>query len=61
MMTIQSILAFALVVIQLCVGILNLVKAIQSIIYERRRELREQKQAICDLEYHSQQIKRLDK
>ena len=61
MMTIQLILAFALVVIQLCVGILNLVKAIQSIIYGRRRELREQKQAICDLEYHSQQIKRLDK
>lgn len=61
MMTIQSILAFALVVIQLCVGILNLVKAIQSIIYGCRRELREQKQVICDLEYHSQQIKRLDK
>ena len=61
MMTIQSILAFALVVIQLCVGILNLVKVIQSIIYGRRRELREQKHAMCDLEYHNQQIKRLDK
>lgn len=61
MMTIQSILAFALVVIQLCVEILNLVKVIQSIVYGRRRELREQKQAICDLEYHNQQTKRLDK
>ncbi len=60
-MTIQSILAFALVVIQLCVGILNLVKVIQSIIYGRRRELREQKQAIHDLEYHNKQINRLDK
>lgn len=61
MMTIQSILAFTLVVIQLCVGILNLVKVIQSIIYGRKRELREQKQAILDLEYHNEQIKRLYK
>ena len=60
-MTIQSILAFALVVIQLCVEILNLVKVIQSIIYRRRRELGEQKQAIHDLEYHNKQINRLDK
>ena len=61
MMTIQSILAFVLVVIQLCVGILNLVKVIQSIIYGHRRELREQKQDVFDLEYHNEQIKRLDK
>ena len=61
MMTIQSILAFALVVIQLCVGILNLVKVIQSIIYGHRRELREQKQDTRDLEYHNEQIKSLDK
>ena len=61
MMTIQSILAFALVVIQLCVGILNLVKVIQSIIYGHRRELREQKQDTHDLEYHNEQIKSLDK
>lgn len=60
-MTIQSILAFALVVIQLCVGILNLVKVIQSIIYGRRRELREQKQTIRDMQYHNKQINRLDK
>ncbi len=60
-MTIQSILAFALVVIQLCVGILNLVKVIQSIIYGRRRELREQKQTIHDMQYHNKQINRLDK
>ncbi len=60
-MTIQSILAFALVVIQLCVEILNLVKVIQSIIYGRRRELREQKQTIHDMQYHNKQINRLDK
>lgn len=60
-MTIQSILAFALVVIQLCVEILNLVKVIQSIIYGRRRELRKQKQTIHDMQYHNKQINRLDK
>ena len=61
MMTIQAILAFILVVIQLCVGILNLVNVIQSIIYGRKREAREQKQAARNLEYHTERIEHLDK
>lgn len=61
MMTVQTTLAFALMVIQLCVGILNIVNVIQSIIYRRKRELQKQKQDTRDLEYHNEQINRHDK
>ena len=49
MITVQSILAFVLVVIQLCVAILNIVNLIQSIVYNHRKE-------ICELKYHIRNI-----
>lgn len=61
MMTTQSILALVLVVIQLCVGILNLINVIQSIVYGLRKEKREQKYASHDLEYHTKHIEKFDK
>ena len=52
MITIQSILAFVLVVIQLCVGILNMINLIQSIAHNHRKEKREQRKESHELEYH---------
>lgn len=52
MITIQSILAFVLVVIQLCVGILNMINLIQLIAHNHRKEKREQRKESHELECH---------
>lgn len=52
MITIQSILAFVLVVIQLCVGILNMINLINSIAHNHRKEKREQRKESHEFEYH---------
>lgn len=43
----------------LCFSITFLVSAIQSFIFDRRREKREQKKEQRDLEYHEERMKNL--
>lgn len=57
MTTLQTILVTALIAIWLCFSIVFLVTAIQSAMYDRRREKREKAQAARDLEYHEQRMK----
>jgi hypothetical protein len=57
MTTLQTILVTALIAIWLCFSIVFLVTAIQSAVYDRRREKREKAQAARDLEYHEQRMK----
>ena len=57
MTTLQTILVTALIAIWLCFSIVFLVTAIQSAVYDRRREKREKAQADRDLEYHEQRMK----
>ena len=56
---IQSILTTALLFTQLCISISSLVTAIQSFIYDRKREKRELAQAERDKEYHEKRVERL--
>ena len=56
MTTLQTILVTALIAIWLCFSIVFLVTAIQSAVYDRRREKREKAQAARDLEYHEQRM-----
>lgn len=57
MTTLQTILVTTLIAIWLCFSIVFLVTAIQSAVYDRRREKREKAQAARDLEYHEQRMK----
>jgi len=57
MTTLQTILVTALIAIWLCFSIVFLVTAIQSAVYDRKREKREKAQAARDLEYHEQRMK----
>ena len=57
MTTLQTILVTALIAIWLCFSIVLLVTAIQSAVYDRKREKREKAQAARDLEYHEQRMK----
>lgn len=57
MTTLQTILVTALIAIWLCFSIVFLVTAIQSAVYDRKREKREKAQAVRDLEYHEQRMK----
>lgn len=57
MITLQTILVTALIAIWLCFSIVFLVTAIQSAVYDRKREKREKAQAARDLEYHEQRMK----
>ena len=52
MTTLQTILLTILIVIWLCFSIVFLITAIQSAMYDRRREKREKEQATRDKEYH---------
>mgnify|MGYP003192896042 CR=1 FL=1 len=56
MTTIQTILLLALLVIWLCFSVVFLITAVQSFIYDRKREKRER-----DAEYHENRMKLLEK
>ena len=57
MTTIQTILLLALLVI----SVVFLITAVQSFIYDRKREKREREQAVRDAEYHGSRMKLLEK
>ena len=59
MTTIQTILLFALLVIWLCFSVVFLITAVQSSIYDRKREKRELAQAERDKEYHDKRMEDL--
>ncbi len=61
MTTIQTILITVLLFAWLCISISFLVTAIQSFIYDRKREKREKEQAVRDLEYHTKRMASLEK
>ena len=61
MTTIQTILFLALLVIWLCFSVVFLITAVQSLIYDRKREKRERVQALRDAEYHENRMKLLEK
>ena len=61
MTIIQAILLFALLVIWLCFSVVFLITAVQSFIYDRKREKREREQAARDIEYHENRMKLLEK
>ncbi len=49
------------VVIWLCFSVVFLITAVQSFIYDRKREKREREQAARDAEYHENRMKLLEK
>ena len=59
MTTIQTILLFALLVIWLCFSVVFLITAVQSFIYDRKREKRELAQAERDKEYQDKRMEDL--
>lgn len=59
MTTIQTILLLALLVIWLCFSVVFLITAVQSFIYDRKREKRELTQAERDKEYHDKRMENL--
>mgnify|MGYP001637690434 CR=1 FL=1 len=59
MTTIQTILLLALLVIWLCFSVVFLITAVQSFIYDRKREKRELAQAERDKEYHDKRMENL--
>ena len=61
MATLQTIFLFALLIIWLCFSVVFLITAVQSFLYDRKREKREQEQATRDTEYHEKRMKLLEK
>lgn len=61
MTTLQIILVAALLAIWLCISLVFLITAIQSAIYDRKREKREKAQAARELEYHEKRMNDLKK
>lgn len=61
MATLQTILLTILLVIWLCFSIVFLITAVQSTMYDRKREKREKEQANRDKEYHALRMKELSK
>ena len=59
MTTIQTILLFTVLGIWLCISSVILISSIQSFLYDRKREKREQ--ALRDAEYHENRMKLLEK
>ena len=59
MTTFQTILLTALLFVWLCISISFLVTAVQSFIYDRKREKRELAQAERDKEYHATRMESL--
>ena len=59
MTTIQTILLLTLLIIWLCFSVVFLITAVQSFIYDRKREKRELAQAERDKEYHDKRMEDL--
>lgn len=61
MTTLQTILVTVLIAIWLIFSVVFLITAIQSWIYDRKREKREQESAARDKEYHELRMKEFSK
>lgn len=59
MTTIQSVLTVVLLVIWFCVSVSFLISAIQSIVYDYKREKREIERAKHDAEYYEKRMSEL--
>lgn len=59
MTTFQTILFTALLFVWLCISVSFLVTAVQSFLYDRKREKRELAQAERDKEYHAKRMESL--
>lgn len=57
MTALQEILASTLLAIWLCFSITILISSIQSFIFDRRREKRELKRMLRDMEYYEKRMK----
>ena len=60
-MTIPNILVIILAIIWLCFSVVFLISAIQSFIYDLKREAREKEAQKRELEYHEARMKMLEK
>jgi hypothetical protein len=56
MTTLQTILVIVLLAIWLCFSLVFLITAIQSTVYDRKREKREKEHAARELEYHKKRM-----
>ena len=56
---IQTILITGILAMWLCFSVVFLITAVQSLIYDRKREKRERAQAERDLEYHNKRMENL--
>ena len=56
MTTLQTILVIILLAIWLCFSLVFLITAIQSGLYDRKREKREKEQAVREMEYHNKRM-----
>ena len=56
---IQTILITGILAMWLCFSVVFLITAVQSLIYDRKREKRESEQAARDLEYHNKRMENL--
>jgi len=56
---IQTILITGILAMWLCFSVVFLITAVQSLIYDRKREKREREQAERDLEYHNKRMENL--
>ena len=57
--TIQEILLFTIIVIQLCTKAVILISKIHAFLYAREREQREREQAARDAKHHANHTRRL--
>lgn len=56
---IQTILITCILAMWLCFSVVFLITAVQSLIYDRKREKREREQAERELEYHNKRMENL--
>lgn len=56
---IQTILITGILAMWLCFSVVFLITAVQSLIYDRKREKREREQAERELEYHNKRMENL--
>ena len=61
MTTLQAILVTVIIAIWIIFSVVFLITAIQSWIYDRKREKREQDQAARDEEYHQKRMEQINK
>ena len=58
MTTIQTIILTAILATWLCFSVVFLITAVQSLVYDRKREKREEESAARDLKYHEERMQR---